>query len=325
MTQLRLGVLGAGIMGRRFAKAAADSGRFRIVAVADADPAAAAAVADHYGATASGGIGELFAGPALDAVYIGLPHHLHVAACTAAAAAGVHVLIDKPLCTTLEDAEQILGAAQGSAAVWGVGFSYRFRSDWRRVRQLVAAGAIGAPYFLTDVIVEAYAETPAWYWDPARGGGALQLQSHHTFDRHRWVLGSAPVRVACAISRSPGGADRSAVICAEYGGGVVASTSFSFGLTYDAQQPRTLLAVQGESGMIQLDDTRCLRLITADGVRTEDHGDDDWVGRELGEFADAVAGTRDDYPSLSDGVAALRGTAAAAEAARTGTWVQLDG
>lgn len=324
MTEIGLGVLGAGIMGKRFAKAAAESGRFTIGAVADANHDAATRLAEEYGATASGGIGELFDSSAIDAVYIALPHHLHLSACLAAAEAGVHVLIDKPLCTTLDDAERILTAAKDSPAVWGVGFSYRFRSDWRRVQELVASGAIGNPYFVTDVIAEAYSSTPAWYWDVTNGGGALHLQSHHTFDRHRWVLGCAPKRVACATNASRGAAERSVVICAEYGAGVVASTSFSFGLTYDAPQPRTLLVVQGESGMIQLDDARVLQLITKDGAYSEHHDRDDWVAREISEFADAIMGTPVGFPSLSDGVAALRGAVAAAQAARAGTWVTLD-
>jgi len=57
----------------------------------------------------------------------------------------------------------------------------------------------------------------------------------------------------------------------------------------------------------------------------EDHEQDDWVMREITEFADAVTGTTDGFPSLSDGVAALRGVTAAVEAARTGLWVSVDG
>src|SRR4051794_16701517 len=154
MSTIRLGILGAGIMGRRFAAAAASSGRFTIAAVGDADPILADALAGEHAAVAAGGIDELF-GASMDAVYIALPHHLHVAACLAGADAGVHVLVDKPLCTTPDDAERILAAANGSPAVWGVGFSYRFRSEWRRIRDLVVGGAIGDPYFVTDLIVEA--------------------------------------------------------------------------------------------------------------------------------------------------------------------------
>ena len=69
-----------------------------------------------------------------------------------------------------------------------VGFSYRFRAEWQRAREFVAAGRIGDPLVVTDVIAEAAESTPGWYWDPGSGGGVLQLQSHHCFDRIEWML-----------------------------------------------------------------------------------------------------------------------------------------
>lgn len=324
MTGIRLGVLGAGIMGERLARAAVGTGRFTVTAVADTDLDRARELAGRYAASAHAGIEELFTAADIDAVYIALPHHLHRPACLAAAAAGVHVLVDKPLCATVEDADQILAAAKDSPAVWMVGFSYRFRSEWRRTHSLVSSGAIGTPYFVSDVVVEAYASTPAWYWEAASGGGVLQLQSHHTFDRQRWLLGRPAVQVACTVVPLPGGTERSVQISADYGDGAISGTSLSFGLGYDAHQPRTLFVIQGETGMIQLDDTRTLRLITGDGIRTEEHDRDDWLGREITEFAEAVDGSLTRYPSLDDGVAALRGVVAAARAARTGMWVRLD-
>jgi predicted dehydrogenase len=324
VSALRLGVLGAGLMGQRIAEAAAGTGRFTVAAVADIDKVRADGLASQFGADSFGGVDELLARSDLDAVYIGLPHHQHLAACLAAAEADLHVLIDKPLCNTLDEAQQILAAASASSRVWMLGFSYRFRSEWRRAQAAIAAGAIGKPYFVSDVVVEAYRSTPGWYWDAASGGGVIQLQSHHCFDRIAWLLGAAAQRVSCAVVRLPAGAEESAQIAVEYAGGVVAGISLSFGLAYESA-PRTLFVVQGEDGMIQLDFSRTLRIVTADGVVEENHDGDDWLGRELAEFALAIDGSLTGYPALPEGVAALRGAVAAAQAAQAQTWVGVDG
>ena len=317
---IRLGILGAGIMGRRIAAAAVDTGRFDVTSVADANLDRATELSGAYGAAGYRTMEELFAGPRIDAVYIGLPHHLHLPACLAAARSGVHVLVDKPLCNTQDEADQIDAAAAHSAKVWMVGFSYRFRSEWRRAHEAVKSGAIGKPYFVSDVVVEAYRTTPTWYWDLAAGGGTLQLQSHHAFDRIGWLLDSRPSRVACQVVQLPSGADKSAQISAEYANGAAAGISLSFGLSYNAA-PRTLFVVQGESGMIHIDESRTLHIATADGATTEDHSADDWLRRELAEFAEAVDGTVTGYPSITDGVDALRCALAAARAVRLHSWV----
>ena len=323
MTPIRLGVLGAGIMGSRVAAAATDTGRFIVTSVADANPDLAAALAADHGAAALHSVDELFDGPPIDAVYVGLPHHLHLPACLAAASAGTHVLIDKPLCNSLEEAGKISAAGRRSTKVWMVGFSYRFRSEWRRAREIIRSGGIGMPYAVSDLVFEAYRKTPAWYWDAASGGGTLQLQSHHAFDRIGWLLGTTPTQVACRVVRLPGGADKSAMISVEYESGAAASISLSFGLSYDAP-PKTLFVVQGESGMLQIDEARTLRVVTADGMTVEHHPDDEWLRRELAGFAEAIDGVSTDYPSIADGVAALLCAVASAKSARLNTWVSVD-
>lgn len=325
MDTIRLGILGAGIMGERIAASALATGRFSVAAVADADLTRAEALAAQYGARPYGGIGELYTAGAIDAVYIGLPHHLHLEACLGAAGADVHALIDKPLCNTLDEGAQITAAASGSPRVWMMGLSYRFRPEWRRIAGIIASGAIGRSYFVSDVVIEAYASTPAWYWEGASGGGVIQLQTHHIYDRLHWVLGTLPHRVSCSVIMLATGAPQSAQITAEYPGGVLAGSSLSFGLTYDALTPRTLFVIQAEKGMIQLDQTRTLRVVTADGITEENYDGDDWLRREVDEFGQAIEGTLTSYPGLGDGMAALRAAVATTRAAASHGWEDVDG
>lgn len=321
---IRLGVLGAGIMGQRVAQAARDSGRFTVTAVADIDGSRADALAAEFGATAFPDVDRLLAGGPVDAVYVGLPHQLHLPACLAAGAADVHVLVDKPLCNTLDEAEQIQAVAEVSGRAWVVGFSYRFRSEWRRAHQVIASGEIGEPYFVVDVITEAASAMPGWYWDPASGGGVLQLQAHHSFDRIGWLLGREPARLAASTTGSPTGVARSAQVSVDYPGPVAAGISLSFGLGYTAP-PATLCVVHAERGMVQLDADRTLHVATPAGHRIEPHEHDDWLGRELHAFADAIDGRAESLPTVEDGVRAVRCAVLAQRAAELGTWVSFDG
>jgi len=310
-------------MGQRVAQAARASGRFTVTAVADVDAGRADALAAEFGAAAYPDVDGLLAGTSVDAVYVGLPHHLHLPACLAAGRADVHVLVDKPLCNTLDEAEQIRAVAEASKRAWIVGFSYRFRSEWRRAQEVIASGEIGEPYFVVDVITEAAASLPGWYWDAASGGGVVQLQSHHAFDRVGWLLGKQPVRLAASTVGLFQGAARSAQVTVHYPGPVTAGISLSFGLGYDAP-PATLCVVHAEDGMVQLDADRTLHAVSKAGRRVERHDQDDWLGREVHAFADAIDGYAEGLPTVEDGIRAVRCAVLAERAAELGSWVAFD-
>jgi predicted dehydrogenase len=322
MPPIRLGILGAGIMGGHVARAASALDRYEVTAVADTDLDLAGSVAHEARAAAFGGGGELLAAGVADAVYVGLPHHLHLPACLQATAAGVHGLIDKPLCNTDEEAQLMETAAGDSGTTWMVGFGYRFRAEWRRARALVADGEIGEPVAVTDVIAEAADRTPGWYWDTASGGGVLQLQSHHCFDRIAWLLGRDIRDVGCRITTLPSGAENAAYITAGLDGGTAAAIALTFGVTHPAPL-QALFVLQGTRGQIVITGDRCLTLSTAGGVVTEHHDGDDWLTRELTEFADAVGRGQARTATLADGRQALRCARAAARSASSGVTVAV--
>jgi predicted dehydrogenase len=319
---LRLGVIGAGIMGDRVARTAAALDDYRITAVADADPARAGSLAGELGAVAFQDAEALLSADLTDAVYIGVPHQLHLPVCLQAAAARVHVLVDKPLCNTEVEAEAIETAALSSGAIWMVGFSYRFRAEWQRARELVAAGRIGEPVAIADVIAEAAEQTPAWYWDPGGGGGVLQLQAHHCFDRIAWLTGR-PVRdVSCSVHTPPAGAPTVAHIAAGLEGGALAAVALTFGTSYTAPV-RALFVLQGTTGQLEITHDGELTLSAAGGRLIEHYGGDDWLSRELTEFAGAVKRGAPLTATVADGRAALSCALAAARSATTGARVTV--
>lgn len=323
MRKVRLGIMGAGSMGTQVAAAALRSGRFEVVAVADSDPALVRALAQQLGATAHDHFQTLCTAGGLDAVYIGLPHDLHADACVAAAQADLHVLLDKPLCNSLAEADRIQHTAAASGRTWMVGFSYRFRAEWIRAASLITAGGIGAPYFVSDVIVEAYEHVPRWYSDESRGGGALQLQAHHSFDRLAWLLGTAPTEITGRVARPAGSADLAAHVMAVYPPDVGVAISVALGHGYDVR-PRMVFVIQGDTGMLEIDDSRTLRHTTALGTTIESFAGDDWLERELNGFARAIDGTGTAFPGLSEGRAALECVLAARIASTTQGWVSVD-
>lgn len=324
MDKIRLGVLGAGSMGKRVAAAAVRTSLFEVVSIADSNRTLATELADEYGATVHDELQSLCAAGDLDAVYVGLPHNLHADACIAASRADLHVLVDKPLCNTIAEADQIRDAASGSTRTWMVGFSYRFRAEWQRAESLISAGEIGTPYFVSDVIVEAYEHLSNWYLDTTAGGGVLQIQSHHSFDRLAWLFKTAPTEIACRVAQPSVPVDLAVQVTAVYPPGIVAGISLALGHGYDSR-PRMLLVVQGDRGMLEIDETRTLRFTTSRGTTIESYADDDWLDRELTVFGRAVSGADIDFPGIEEGRAALQCALAANRAATWRGWVALGG
>lgn len=318
---LRLAVWGAGVMGERVAQSAAALPGVALSAVVDLDESRARTVADPLGAGAFRSLGDACEVAGANAVYIGLPNAAHRDACLEAARRGLHVLVDKPLTTTLGDADEVLAAAERSDAFWMMGFSYRFRGEWRRAREIVREGGIGEPYFVSDDVVEAYRSTPAWYWSRAAGGGTLRLQSHHVFDRWEWMLG-APVTAISAQTVAPAGrdVDLAVTISARLGSSIVGTSALSFGVGYDAA-PRVSFTVQGTDGLIELDETRRLIVSTDAGIVEETY-DDDWLSAEVAAFVAGARGERLDQPTLTAGRRAVRLAEAAALSAAERAWIQ---
>ncbi len=322
-TDVRVAVWGAGVMGERVARSAAKLPGVAVAAVIDLDAGRARSVADAVGACSFASLADAVASAGVTAVYIGLPNTVHRDACLEAARCGLDVLIDKPLTTSLRDAEEVLDAASESGRYWMMGFSYRFRTEWQRARDIVLSGGIGEPYFVSDNVIEAYRSTPAWYWSAAAGGGALQLQSHHVFDRWEWVLGKR-VSTVTAQLLAPSGADAdlSAIVNARFGPSLIGTSALSFGVGYDAA-PRVSFTVQGTRGMIELDESRRLTVSTDAGILEETH-DGDWLAAELSAFVAGVRGEAQGQPTIADGRRAVLLAEAAASSASDGVWVATE-
>jgi predicted dehydrogenase len=124
--------------------------------------------------------------PGLDGVYVAAPNDVHAELVAAAAAAGKHVLCEKPMATTVADAEAMVAACARAGVRYGTAFNQRFHPAHVRLGELVAGGALGQ---VTQARVKYACETPPWWgeddwhFDRARaGGGALFDLAPHGLD-----------------------------------------------------------------------------------------------------------------------------------------------
>lgn len=187
---MNVALIGAGRQGRR--RAAALRATDRLVTVADVDTAAAAALARDYGCAVTGRWQEAVAAPAVEAVLVCTPPHLHAAVSIAAAQAGRHVLCEKPLGRSPAEAQAIVAAAAAAGVALECGFNHRYFPALRQAKAWCQAGAIGQPLYLRCRygIGGRLGYEKEWRAQAAlSGGGELMDQGLHTLDLARWFLG----------------------------------------------------------------------------------------------------------------------------------------
>lgn len=189
---LTVAIVGAGQVGQQHTRAFAQlSPDVRVIGVADIDEQRAAELAAVCGARAFTDYRPLLE-LAPDITVICLPHHLHREAGLAAAAVGSHILMEKPLAHTLEDAHAILDGCRQYGVLLSVGFVHRYRTEFQQAHRLIASGQIGTPAVAIDNFCSQGGIHPSgWVWQKWQaGGGVLMYGGIHSVDRLRWLLDS---------------------------------------------------------------------------------------------------------------------------------------
>lgn len=215
--RLGIGVVGCGVMGRSLVQGLAGIEEARLVAVADVKEEAIQELLAHWTAemekrgtpidpkevrtysTAQ----ELVQDEGVEAVLIATPGFLHREAAEAAARAKKHIFSEKPLATTVADCDAMLQAAEKVGVVLMVGQVCRFHAVHRKVKELVAEGAIGEPICLTVHRLGGRwggVWRQSWRMRRALCGGALMEVNAHELDWARWVMGE--VRRVFAMGRN---------------------------------------------------------------------------------------------------------------------------
>jgi predicted dehydrogenase len=205
--QLRVGIVGAGNWAREAHVPGFQScDAVELVAICDLDRdraeqvAVAAGIPRWYGSAP-----EMLATERLDLVGVATPDDSHPADVRAALDAGAHVLCEKPLAVTVDDARALSEAASSAGVKTMIGFTLRFAPTVMRLREIVRSGEIGEPHLLMVFQQNAQFLDPTrpfhWKMDGARtGGGAIVEYGIHTLDLARWLMGD--VTRVCAMGRT---------------------------------------------------------------------------------------------------------------------------
>lgn len=206
---LRFGLIGYGAWGKHHAEAIGKTPGATLVAVAARSETTAASARDAFpGLEASTDFQQLLARDDIDVVDIVLPSHLHHKVASAALENGKHVLLEKPMCLSLGDCDDLIRIAQSTGRRLAVGHELRLSSLWGKVKQLVDEGFVGEPqYVLVELSRNPYRKgAEGWRYDISRVGNWILEEPIHFFDLARWYLEASgdPVSVyAAANSRQP--------------------------------------------------------------------------------------------------------------------------
>ena len=177
--------------------------RVQMVAAADPRPEARARFESDFGGRAYDTVEALCADPDVEAVYVATPHQHHAAHAKLAAAAGKHLLIEKPIALTLDEAQAITEAARKAGVYLVVGHSHSFDAPILRTRALIESGAYGPVRMISALNYTDFLYRPRRpeEIDTAQGGGALFNQAPHQVDIVRLLGGGRAKSVRAQTGR----------------------------------------------------------------------------------------------------------------------------
>jgi UDP-N-acetyl-2-amino-2-deoxyglucuronate dehydrogenase len=188
------GIIGCGMIAKFHARAIADIRGAQVAACYDNVPAAADRLAESIGCRAYHDLGAMLGDPSVDVVTIGTPSGAHLEPAVAAARAGKHVIVEKPLEITLGRCDRIIDECRKAGVVLSTIFPSRFHASSQELKKAVEQGRFGR-LVVGDAYVKWY--RPQSYYDSGAwrgtwqldGGGALMNQAIHSVDLLTWLMG----------------------------------------------------------------------------------------------------------------------------------------
>ena len=218
--EIGVGIIGLGHIGQLHIRGVEASSQARIAAVADIDAALVDEAAGANDATGYRSVADLLADPDVDAVTVGLPHHLHHPAVAEVIEAGKDVLVEKPMALTVEECDDLLARAEAASVRLGVDHNQVFDPSHIRARELIDSGAIGEPSFMR-LRLGLSGPHPGWRADVAKVGGGLLFDAGiHRFYLARFLFGDAGV-AASILDRPSSEGEELAVVVMQFRSGAI--------------------------------------------------------------------------------------------------------
>ncbi len=338
-TKIKVAVVGAGILGSRHARVFHELDESELVAVVDIHPERAERVAKQYGAQPFTDLKQMLGGVQVDAVCVATPDHLHREPVITALKAGKHVLMEKPLATTADDARAITAAVADRTA--SVNFSQRYVSDNFWIKRRIDAGDIGTPRMIISVKFDTIYVPTGMIAGWSAQTSPLYFMSSHDLDLVQWFLGADPVEV---VARETRGALESRGFAVhdglnaliQYEGGVAANfhSSWIHPNTYPRVADGTMQIIGSEGAITYNARTRTAEIFNARGGEkvefTGPHTADEVNGKITGAFTssllhflDCIRDRREPATSPRQVLCTALAQAAVMESLRTGQAVEV--
>ncbi len=339
MSTLGIGIVGSGFMGRTNAETVTRYLKHaKLVAVTGGSRAQS--LAADYSVAAEASLDSLLHRADIDAVLISTPHSAHADEAVAAANAGKHILLDKPMAASVADCDRILEATRRNSVKLMIMFGQRFRICNMEARRLVREGAIGDVLMIQEQQLASggLGSLPPWQSLPANRGVFLG-HAVHNIDRIRWITGAEITSISAQMQLDPGsGNEVSTMALLSLSNGATATLWASWNISRPAF-PRSAsnALIAGSIGNLDLDAYGELRLGRGDSwsvVATQPPID--WAGQGMfspvrmgayqaqhQEFIDSILEDRAPSVTGEDGRAAVAVAEAAYLSAREGRIIHL--
>lgn len=280
--------------------------RIRLIAVADINEELARKTASTYGADAFyTDLDLVWNDRRIDAVVLTLPNHLHSEVAVAAAQAGKHVLVEKPMANDLEGCNAMIQAARQTGSVLAVGQCRRFFRGARKAKELLAE--LGGILSINSILGVFWAQPQTEWWVRAdlAGGLVLGLNGPHAIDHVLWMMDEMPCSVYAETSHHNAnweGEDEAFCIL-RFSQGQIATIHLSFNML-DAVDEKTIVCPQGT---MRLYADRTLRVNGKTVVEPDSEESTHYLDggvefrRQIADFVDAIVTGKPPMVSGEDG------------------------
>lgn len=327
---LKVGIIGAGRIGKVHAKTVANYPGAEVVTISDPNIESAEALAAEYGGRAVLSADEVINDPEVQAVIICSPTPLHPEHILACAKAGKPAMCEKPVAMDIADVENLKAELAGLDPVVMLGFNRRFDPNFGEIKRRVEAGEIGELEQLT-IISRDPAAPPLEYIKVS--GGIFKDMTIHDFDMAHWFLGDVATVTAVGQNLDPELADSG-----DFDGAIIILTNKAgksatiINSRHDATGYDQRLEAFGNKGALIAENQRetTVRAYNSEVSDAQGPFQDFFLTRYekaytnvLVNFLHAIENNEKPTPGISDGEIALRIAVAAEESARTGMTVRL--
>jgi len=255
----------------------------------------------------------------VNAVYISSPVNLHHEHVLAVAAAGKHVLCEKPMAMTVAECEEMIAACDRAGVHLQVCFVLRGWEIYNRIRKMIADGDFGQVVEIRAHLAKWSPDQSGWRLDASQsGGGVLMDMGAHYFDLFRFLVGDfAQVGYMGGTDAFEWAVEDTAFVTTKFKNGAHGVMGLSFAIPHNGN----VLEIYGTRGSLFLGSE--LRMVTEKGEETESVTFPDYYSSLLTNFGDCVKGKAEPFVSGMDGLRNIEVIEAAYQSGREGRFVSI--